>query len=109
MDLAVDSAFSESDSESSVVTPGFVPRVDCDPVVFAPSDQFDGMSSQGFSFSVSVDSRLVVHKIFVDSESSSHSSVLVNLLLNVFDSSNTIGRRSFLLIFSVNIIVFTGL
>jgi len=50
VDLSVDSTLTLLDFEGSHVTPGVVPGVDGEPVVFAtfgsPSDEFDGVTSE---------------------------------------------------------------
>ena len=50
MDLSVDSTLTLLDLEGSLVTPGVVPGVDGEPVVFAtlssPTDEFDGVTSE---------------------------------------------------------------
>jgi len=50
VDLSVDSTLTLLDFEGSHVTPGVVPGVDGEPVVFAtlgsPTDEFDGVTSE---------------------------------------------------------------
>ena len=50
MHLVVDAAVTHLDLEGAHVTPGVVPGVDGEPVVFAtfgsPSDEFDGVTSE---------------------------------------------------------------
>ena len=87
MNLAINTAFSEGDSEITLVTPGFIPAVGNDPMVSSPSNNFNGMTSQGFSAGISVDARLIVYEIFVNSKGGSHRSVLLNI---GFDSINAI-------------------
>ncbi len=76
MALAVNSAFSERNFESSIISPSLIPRVDYNPMIFPVSYDFDCMSSQGASCSMPVNSALVVNEVFINGESSSDGSVL---------------------------------
>ena len=87
MDLVADSTDILSDFEGSLVSPGVVPGVDGEPVVFStfgsPADELDGMTSEGLSRLMAVDSALVGWEVLVDGEGGSNSSVLVDLLLDL--------------------------
>lgn len=90
------------DLEESVVTPLVVPGVSAQPVwstVFnSPSDDLDGMSSEGSSGGVLVDSRLVGQEILIDGEGSLDGSVGEDLLLDLFNSSNRVRALSEVLV-----------
>lgn len=63
MHLVVNAAVSHLDLEEALVTPGVVPRVDNEPVVYVafhtPADDLDSVSSEFFPRSVLVDARFV--------------------------------------------------
>ncbi len=61
----IDSALSECDSEDSVVSPGLVPGVDDDPMVSSPTNDFDGVSSESLSSSVTVNSSFVRNEVLL--------------------------------------------
>jgi len=79
-DTTVDTAFTEGDSEETVFTPSWAPRVGDDPVVGAifvtPADDLDGVTTESSSTLVSVDTTRVGHEIRVDGEASFNGSVL---------------------------------
>jgi len=90
--LRIDSGFSESNFESSVISPKFIPGVVNDPVISSISNDFNGMSSEGISRDVSVDSSFVVEEVFVDGEGSGDGSVGDEVLFDVIDGAESVGR-----------------
>ena len=86
MDRVADSAFVHADLEGSLVSPSVVPGVDSEPPVstvgVSPTDKFDGVTTEGLSGLVGVDTALVGEEIFVDGESSSDGSVFADILLD---------------------------
>lgn len=98
MNLRINSAFTMGNSEGSVISPGLVPGVDSDPVIFTPTNQLDGMATKSFSGLVFIHTTLVVHEVFINGESGGHSTILIDILLDVFDSMDGIGALGFVLI-----------
>ena len=76
----------EPDSEETAFAPGVRPTVLDDPeinvVLFAPTDDLDGVTSQKSSSLVLIDSSSIVSEVFVDEESSVNGAVLVKVLLD---------------------------
>jgi hypothetical protein len=85
-DTSVDTAFTESDSEETVFTPSWAPRVGDDPVVgtifVTPTDDLDGMTTESRSTLVSIDTTSIRHEILVDGETSFDGSVLEDVGLD---------------------------
>lgn len=98
MHLLVNTAFAIGNSEIAVVTPGLVPAVCGDPVVSTPSDDLNGVSAQGPAVSMTVDSTLVVDKVFIDGESSSDRTVFLNVLFDVVLASQSIRGCGFVFV-----------
>jgi len=92
--LEVDSTVSHQDLEGSLVSPGVVPRVHTEPVVLtvlgSPSNGLNGVTSKGRSSLVRVDSRLVGKEVLVDSESSGDSSISLDILLDVRNTTDIV-------------------
>ena len=109
MDLSVDSALTLLNLEGALVSPSVVPGINCKPVVFAtfssPANELDSVSTECRSALVRVNSALVGEEVLIHSEGCSHSSILVDILFDVIDTSNAIGRSSVLL---VSVIVNAG-
>jgi hypothetical protein len=105
MHLVVDARVSLLDLEGAVVSPGSVPGVNTQPVVFSllvtPSDHLDGVTSQGVSRGVLVDTALVGQEIFVDSEGGSSSTVREDILLDLVNRHQTVAGGSHVLILGV--------
>jgi len=105
--LVVDTAFSNLDLEGTVVSPGSVPGVNSEPVVLSvfvsPSDNFDGVTSEGVSTSVLIDSTLVSEEIFVDSESSGDGTEGLDISLNLLDGvkAESIAGGSHVFVFGI--------
>jgi len=87
-----------ADPEVSLVAPVGVPRVGHNPVlhtiVNTPAQDLDGMSSEDSARGVLIDSRLVSDKILVDSESTLHRSVLVDLVHDVSLAGDGVSSRA---------------
>ena len=96
MDLSVDSTLALLDLEGTLVTPGVVPGVDSEPVVFtplgSPTDELDGVTSESRTRLVGVDTALVGQEVLVDSEGCSYSSILEDIGLDVLDGADAVGR-----------------
>ena len=102
MDLVANSALGHVDLESSLVTPSVVPGVDSEPVVNAtfvsPADELDGMTTEGRSGFVLVDTALVGKEIFIDGEGGSDGSVFVDVVLDVVMTADSIGGGGVVLV-----------
>ena len=102
MNLSVDAAVSLLDLEGSLVAPGVVPGVDGEPVVSAvlgsPTDELDSVATEGGASCVLVDTGLVGWEVLVDGEGSGDGSVGVDVLLDVVDSSDSVGRGGLVLV-----------
>jgi len=87
--LSVDSAGAHLDLEGALVTPGVVPGVDTEPVVFtvfsAPTDGLDSVTTESRARLVRVDTRLVGQEVLVDCEGSGYSTVLEDIVLDLVD------------------------
>jgi hypothetical protein len=85
-DTTVDTALAESDSEETVFTPSWAPRVGNDPVVgtifVTPTDDLDGMTTEDRSTLVGIDTTSVGHEIRVDGETSFDGAVLEDVGLD---------------------------
>jgi len=105
MHLVVDARVSLLDLESAVVSPGSVPGVYTEPVVFSvlvtPSDDLDGVTSEGVSRGVLVDTTLVGQEIFVDSKGSSSSTIREDILLDIINRLQTVAGGSHVFILGV--------
>lgn len=105
MDLVGDSAFAHVDLESSLVSPGDVPGVDGEPVVSAvlvsPTDELDGVTTEGLSGLVRVDTALVGEEIFVDGEGSSNGSVFADFALDRSNTADSVGGACVVLVIRV--------
>lgn len=77
---AIDTALAPCNSEETVFTPAWAPRVGDDPVVGAvfvtPTSDLDSVTAQFTSTGVSVDTTLVIHEVLVDSHGSLNRAVL---------------------------------
>jgi len=77
--LRIDSTITNCDFELSIVSPSLIPRVNDNPVILSifgsVSNNFNGMSSKGFSCGVFVNSSLVGNEIFINGEGGGHWSV----------------------------------
>lgn len=90
---------STNDTEVSLLSPGDVPRVGDKPVwgsvVDSPSEDLDGVSSEGGSGGVYVHSSGVLVEVLVDGEGNLDWSVRKNLGLDLLDLlSDGVGGRS---------------
>jgi len=94
----VDSAGSLLDLEESGHSPLGVPRVGAQPVrdtaFSSPSDDLDGVSSEGSSGGVDVNSTGVGQEVLVDGEGSLDGSVGEDLVLNLLNSGDGVGLGS---------------
>jgi len=103
--LSVDAAIAHEDLESSLVSPGFVPRVDAEPVVFAvlgtPTDGLSGVTSEGSSRDVLIDTALVCQEIFVDSEGVGDGTIGHDISLDVVNSLETVAGGGEVLVASI--------
>eukprot|EP00353_Schmidingerella_taraikaensis_P008653 CAMPEP_0185577312 /NCGR_PEP_ID=MMETSP0434-20130131/9842_1 /TAXON_ID=626734 ORGANISM="Favella taraikaensis, Strain Fe Narragansett Bay" /NCGR_SAMPLE_ID=MMETSP0434 /ASSEMBLY_ACC=CAM_ASM_000379 /LENGTH=217 /DNA_ID=CAMNT_0028194859 /DNA_START=43 /DNA_END=697 /DNA_ORIENTATION=+ len=101
--LTVDTAVAHLDLEGALVTPGVVPGVNAEPVVFtvlrAPADRLDGVAAESGTSLMLVDARLVGQEVLVDGEGRGHCSVLLDVSLNVGDTTEAIaGGREVLVV-----------
>jgi hypothetical protein len=82
----VDTALAESNSEETVFTPSWAPRVGDDPVVgtvfVTPTDDLDGVTTESRSGLMSVDTTSIGHEILVDGEASFDGSILEDVGLD---------------------------
>merc|ERR1719162_150172 len=105
MNLFVDSAVTLLDLEGSLVTPGVVPGVDGEPVLFSglssPADKLDGVTTEGFASNVLVDTGLVGREVLVDGEGGGDSSVVEDVLLDLVNSADSVGGVGVVLITGV--------
>ena len=105
MDLSVDAAVSLLDLEGSLVTPGVVPGVDGEPVVgvvlSSPADELDGVSTESGAGGVLVDSRLVGWEVLVDGEGGGDGSVGEDVLLDLVNTSDSVGGSGVVLVAGV--------
>lgn len=69
------------------------------------SNNFNGMSSEGISSDVFVDSALIVEEIFVDGEGSGDGSVSDEVFFDVINGAESVGRSGFVFVTSVTGIV----
>jgi len=85
-DTTVDTALSESNSEETVLTPIWAPRVSNNPVVgtifITPTNNFNSVTTEDGSTLVSVDTTSVGHEVGVDGEASFDGSVLEDVSLD---------------------------
>ena len=93
IDSTVNSTFTEGNVEESLFSPWGSPWVSADPVLCivlsdAPSNNFDGMTTKLASWCVLVDTTLVAHEIFIDSESSFHWSIVQDVWFNLISFSS---------------------
>lgn len=86
----IDTTVTNEDSEVTCLTPVRSPRVGNQPVFFivffAPSDDLNGVTTKDTTGSVSVDTTLVGHEIFVDLESTLNRTVLHKFSLHGVDA-----------------------
>lgn len=92
MHLVVDAGVSHLNFEGTLVSPGAVPGVNSEPVVLAvlvsPSDNLDGMTTEGTTGCVGVNTTLVSEEVLVDGEGSSHGTVAENVVLDLVDNAS---------------------
>merc|ERR1712127_116147 len=105
VDLVVDATVSLLDLEGSLVTPGVVPGVDGEPVVLtglgSPADKLNGVTSESGASGVLVDTGLVGWEVLVDSEGGGDGTVVEDVLLDLVDTSDSVGRGSVVLVTGV--------
>ena len=101
MYLTVDSTFTKSNFEGSIITPSLIPRVINDPVVNSPSDYLHSVTSQSFTWSMFVNTALISNKIFIDSEGCSNCPVCKNILLDWVNATQSIWGTCMLLVIVV--------
>ena len=110
MHLSVDTASTLLDLEGTTITPGLVPGVDAKPVfeagifIGSPTDDLDGVTTEGSNSGIwlDVDTRLVGEEVLIDGEGSSDSTVSLDILLDVANSTETIAGAGRVLVISVN-------
>ncbi len=115
MHLSVDATVAHQDLEGSLVTPGVVPGVDTEPVVLTvlgtPADGLDSVTTEGSAGLMRVDTGLVGQEIFVDGEGGCNGTVLLDLSLDVLNTSDTVGGIREVLVISIDAvgIIWAGL
>ena len=105
MNLSVDATVSLLDLEGSLVTPGVVPGVDGEPVVDtglgSPADKLDGVTSESGASGVLVDTGLVGWEVLVDGEGGGNGSVVEDILLDLVNTSDSVGGSGVVLVTGV--------
>lgn len=71
-------------------------------MISSPTNDFDSMSSESLSSSVTVNSSFVGNEVFIDGESSSNRSILKDVSFDAVDRSQSIARKSFVFVSSVS-------
>ena len=102
MNLVIDATVAHLDLESAHVTPGVVPGVHAEPVVLTvlgtPTDSLDSVTAESGASLVRVDAGLVGQEVFVDGESGSDSTVLLDVSLDSIDATDAIAAVSKVLV-----------
>ena len=105
MHLSVNARVTHLDLEGAHVTPGVVPGVDAEPVVLAvlgtPADSLDGVTAEGATGGVLIDTRLVGKEVFVHGESRGDGTVLLDLSLDVVNATDAIAASGEVLVIAV--------
>ena len=115
MHLEVDAARTLLDLEGAPVTPGIVPGVDAEPVVYAvlsaPTDRLDRVTTESRTRLVCVDTGLVGQEVLVHGECRGDSTVLLDLSLDVLNTADSVaaGREVLVVVVVASVVIDAGL
>ncbi len=103
MYLTIDSTLSKGNPKCTLIPPLVIPWINTQPMINTPSNNFNSMSSQSTSLNMLINSTLISQEIFIDSESSSNSSVSKNIILDFIPSTKSITRSGLVLIIIITL------